>query len=81
MAFLKEVIGNRYVFDCNRADELELIELVTVDNGIRYQFGTSISLELSPDDNSITVHACGASLMDIQTSVHLLRLLVDDGVV
>ena len=81
MAFLKEVVGNRYVFDCNRADDLELVENITIDRGKTFCFGPVITLELSPDDKTILVHSSGASPMDIQAAVHLLRLLINDGVV
>lgn len=81
MAFFKESIGNRYIFDCNRAEDLELVEQISVDKGKTFCFGSLIMLELSPDDKKILVHSSGASSMDITTAVHLLRLLIDEGVV
>ncbi len=80
MAFLKEVVGNRYVFDCNRADDVILFRDRDPRKPDFFYYQGNVELILLKNQN-ISISASGASLVDIQTAVHLLRLLVDDGVV
>ena len=80
MAFLKEVIGNRYVFDCNRAEDVILFQDRDHKKPEFFYYKGNVELILLKNKD-VSISAQGASLIDIQTAVHLLRLLVDDGVV